>query len=63
MHTSLSGLTSRLDSITPSDDGQAFLMKLTSEDVALLRELAGKLPQLTPKGEEKNENQEELSLE
>jgi hypothetical protein len=29
----------------------------------LLRELAGKLPQLTPKGEEKNENQEELSLE
>lgn len=40
-----------------------FLMKLTSEDVALLRELAGKLPQLTPKGEEKNENQEELSLE
>lgn len=62
MHTSLNSITARLDSLTTADNGETFVMTLSQADVALLRELAEKMPKIEDKAPESNENQQSLTL-
>lgn len=62
MHTSLFSLTSRLDTITTQDDGETFTLTMSKEDVALLRELAEKLPKPDSKTEENDQNADQQAL-